>query len=207
LEVRYICVALAIVALGCPDEPGKVRGRVSRGSATAEPEPRHRFVLDSGSAHFAMPVLSRVRRRLGPVGAFSASIRGEKVVVDVDGDLREKASAALGGPRLDVLADGKMLVRGESLAGATSQGDVLRLAFEGTAKTALNRAMSEGAKLAVKLDGNIVSRYESKDYEGIDGEAGELSVKLVGGRARELAEVLPGRALSHRTKLEQRVIE
>lgn len=210
---RLGCVLALLVVGGCYDgcyEPGKVRGRSSHGSSTAEPQlAPQRFVLDTGDPFITMPALRAVRLRLeGPgVAGSAASIVGDAVQVDVPGAKGSAVAEVLRGGRLDVRAGEALLIRGESLSDARAAEAALVLSFAGTAKAALERAVNAKDVLSVQLDGVVLARFEPQAYDGVARDEGTLSIKMDGDRAKRLAQQLTGKALSHQTKLEQKAIE
>ncbi len=198
--MKAVGLVVLCVAFGCNPEPGKVRGRTSHGSAapwaTAAPA---RFLLAAGHGSDAQAVASRVRSRLGArdIDAGRVAILGADVQVDVAADEREVASEALVGGRLDVYAGEELLVRGEYVRRVLASDEGLVLVVEGARKTALARARSSGATLAVKIDGEEVARIAATS-DAVQPEQGELVVTMERARARALAEMLSERSLSHR---------
>lgn len=188
----------ALCAFGCYDEPGKLRGNTSVGSA-APTVATQRLVLDTGDALIAARVLRVVRKRLAPVGVppKAVSVRGGQIVVDAVADKAQKVEEALSGGRLDVSSGEERLARGESLTEARAEGGALVLAFAGTAKRAIARGAKLEAGLTVELDGEALPARLRDD--------GALAVEMDEDRAKRMAQTLSGRALSHVTKLGRKV--
>lgn len=198
-----------LLAIACDPEVGKVRGRVSRGSAPASTSaPATRFVIDSGDATYTFRVLERVRARLEPVGIHEseAKIAGEEVQVVVTGDKRAAAAEALAGGRVDVHAGQELLIRGEFVNGVVADEAGLTLIFEGPRKSAVARAVKAERELVIEIDGETVARLAPSAPE-VRAEAGELVVKMEKARAEEIAKRLTGRALSHKTGIREKTVE
>lgn len=202
-------MVILLLLIGCDPEVGKVRGRVSRGSAPASTSaPATRFVIDSGDATYTYRVLERVRARLEPVGVHesSAKIAGDEVQVVVDGDKHDEVAKALAGGRVDVHAGKELLIRGEFVNGAVAGDEGLTLSFEGPRKSAIARAVESERELVIDIDGETVARLAPSSPE-VRAEAGELVVKMDKTRAEQLAKGLTGRALSHKTGIREKIVE